>query len=117
MAKPIGKVIGVFILICILIIPLSCILMIKSEFTPITINVQDSMIIVKHTSVEEKIDIASIKSIDYMKEINVQNKINGTNMDNILKGTFNVEEFGRCELCLNPNIESFIVIKFNNIVL
>ena len=114
MAKPIGKVIGVFILICILIIPLSCILMIKSEFTPITINVQDSMIIVKHTSVEEKIDIASIKSIDYMKEINVQNKINGTNMDNILKGTFNVEEFGRCELCLNPNIESFIVIKFND---
>lgn len=41
--------------------------MIRCEFAPITINVQDSMTIIKHTSIEEKINIASIESIDFIE--------------------------------------------------
>ncbi|WP_281532228.1 DUF5808 domain-containing protein [Anaerocolumna aminovalerica] len=110
LAHKIGKIVMVIAIVCILALPVSGVYVIKEEFTPVTIELFDNRIIVTHTAEEVDFPTNDIKSIEIVDNLPSTVKVVGTNMENILKGTFRVEGYGKCRLCLNPKQPPFLVM-------
>jgi hypothetical protein len=109
-ARTTGKIIMVFSLACILIIPFISIFLMKEEFTPLRTELIDNSIVITHISKECAIPINDIRSVEIIEEMPSISKIVGTGMDTLKKGTFNVSGYGICRLYLNPNKPPFLVI-------
>jgi len=110
LAHKIGKIVMVIAIVCILALPVSGVYVIKEEFTPVTIELFDNRIIVTHTAEELDFPTNDIKSVEIVDNLPSTVKVVGTNMENILKGTFRVEGYGKCRLCLNPKQPPFLVM-------
>lgn len=114
MATGTGKGMYIFATLCLLIIPVSCIWMIMLEFTPIQTKVVDDVIICEHLSVEYEIKLDDIESYTVVTDLPEMTKVNGTGMDNILSGTFEIYREGMFETFLNPQNDLFIKIVTEN---
>ncbi len=110
LAHKTGKIIMVIAMACILALPISGIIVIKEEFTPITTEYLDNQIVVTHTGQELVLPANHIESVEIINDLPKTSKIIGTGMENLLKGTFDVEGYGRCRLYLNPKQPPFLVM-------
>ncbi len=110
LAHKTGKFIMVIAIACILALPISGIIVIKEEFTPITAEYLDNQIVVTHTGQELVLPAKDIESAEIINDLPKTSKIVGTGMENLLKGTFDVEGYGRCRLYLNPKQPPFLVM-------
>ena len=111
MATAAGKwFIGLAVL-SILIIPVMCIWLMFEEFTPISLKFSNNQIVAEHLKVEYAINIDDITEIKLISQLPNANKIMGTGMDNLDKGSFSVNGYGDCDLCLNPQNKAFIIVK------
>lgn len=110
LAHKTGKFIMVISIAFILVLPLSGILVIKEEFTPLTVEFLDNRIVVTHIAQELALPTKDIESVEIIDRLPTSTKIVGTGMENLLKGTFNVSGYGKCRLYLNPKQPPFLVI-------
>lgn len=110
LAHKTGKIITVISLACILALPVTCFFVIKEEFTPLTAEFLNNRIVVTHTTQELVLPTKDIESAEIIDDLPSTSKIVGTNMENLLKGTFNVSGYGRCRLYLNPKHPPFLVM-------
>jgi len=110
MATPTGKWCVGFAIISILIIPVICIWLMFEEFTPISLEFSNNQIVVEHLKVEYAINIDEIKEIKIITQLPSTQKLMGTGMEKLKKGSFSVNGYGECDLCLNPQNNVFIVI-------
>lgn len=110
MAKPIGKLLTIVVILVFLSIPASCIWVMMEEFTPIQVELVQDEVIATHIQKDYVISIDDISSIELIQELPHTYKKNGTGMANLLKGTFRVDGYGTCQLFLNPQNQEFIVI-------
>ena len=110
-AKPAGKAIVVFALVCMLAMPFMGLWMMSEEFTPPRINVTGEAIIAYHNSRRYEIAYGSISEVSLINELPPARRTNGSAYDNLLKGKFSVRDIGTCYLCLNPQVAPFMFIK------
>ena len=110
MATATGKWFGGFAIISILIIPVMCIWLMFEEFTPISLKLSNNQIVAEHLKVEYTINIDDIKEIKIITQLPRTQKRMGTGMDKLEKGSFSVDGYGDCDLCLNPQNKTFIVV-------
>lgn len=110
MATGVGKGMYIFASLCMLIIPVSCIWMIMLDFTPIRTEVVDDTIVCTHLSVEYEIPLEDIQEYTVLTDLPDVTKVNGTGMDNILSGTYEIYREGMFEAFLNPQNDLFIKI-------
>lgn len=110
MAKGIGIGTYVFSGIAMLALPVMCIWMIMMEFTPLDTKVVDDQIVCQHLTVEYEIPLEDIESYEVVTELPEMIKVNGTGMDNILSGTYEIYREGMFETFLNPQNNLFIKI-------
>lgn len=110
MATGAGKGTYIFASLCLLIIPVSCIWMIMLDFTPIRTEVVDDTIVCTHLSVEYEIPLEDIQEYTVLTDLPDVTKVNGTGMDNILSGTYEIYREGMFEAFLNPQNDLFIKI-------
>lgn len=108
MAKPFGKATFVFSGIALLIIPVMCIWLILMEFTPIQTTLEDGMIVCEQLFTEYEIAVDEIEECELVTELPDMVKVNGTAMDNLLIGRFEVYREGVYELFANPQNEVFL---------
>lgn len=110
LATGLGKGIAFISIISILLIPVMCVWMLVEEFTPVRVFVQPDTVVVSHLKKEYEIAREDISSATLIEELPPRDKIFGTNMTTLEKGTFDVEGIGDCEFCLNPEKGPYLVL-------
>lgn len=113
MAKPIGKVITIFGILVILLMPFIGAYVIVEEFTPLKVEYVANYLTVNHTKEVLSLDTSAINEVELLTKLPHTTKTNGTAFDTLLKGTFRVDGIGSCKLYLNPGVGPFIKIKSN----
>ena len=111
MATGIGKGMYIFSALILLIIPVSCVWLIMLDFTPISTNVENDMIVCTHLSVEYEIPLNEIENYMVITELPEMTKMAGNGMDNVMSGTYEIYREGTFETFLNPQNNLFIKIE------
>lgn len=111
MAKPAGKALAVIAALCLAALPFLGIWMMAEEFTPVRIEFADNTVYAYHTGQEYAISVGSIDEYERIQELPRLSKIVGTGMKSVLKGKFNVEGYGTCQLCLDPRTGDYMVLS------
>lgn len=110
LATGVGRGTYIFATLLMLIIPISCIWMIMLEFTPLSTKVEENTIICSQLGVEYEIPLEDIEEYTVITELPEMTKVNGTGMDNVLSGTYEIYREGMFEAFLNPQNELFVKI-------
>ncbi len=110
MATPAGMATGVFSVITLLSIPVVCIWMILLEFVPISLSVQDEVLIARHLKNDYVIEIDSITELTLEDELPRSSRTNGTGMENLQKGNYRNSLDGRIQMFLNPQNQYYLRI-------
>ena len=110
LANKAGMMTIVFSAVAIALLPILCIWMIMVEFTPIQVTVENDTIICEQLNVAYEIPLDDIDAYETVTELPEMTKVNGTGMDNLLVGTFEVYREGMFECFLNPQNDLFIKI-------
>lgn len=111
LAHPAGKVLTGFSALLLLAMPLIGVWLMAEEFSPLTMTFTDNTVIMEHTGEEYAVELKSVTRAEILTELPKRYKTIGTNMENLLKGSFTVKGIGPAELCLNPNAEEFLVLE------
>ena len=107
-----GKIAGIFMAAGILVVPIVCIWMIFEEFTPITLAVtNENTVVVSHLKKEYEVDASDIKEVKLVEQLEDHGKLFGTNIQSLEKGTFESEEYGTFQACLNPKKGPYLLIR------
>lgn len=106
-----GKIAALLTAVMILLLPFAGFWMIAEEFTPIKVYIEDDTLVADHLKEEYVIELEDICSVSVVNELRNVRKDIGTNMDHLLKGQFRVEEYGVCQLLLDPQTEAFMVVE------
>ncbi|WP_310604622.1 DUF5808 domain-containing protein [Anaerosporobacter sp.] len=110
LAKPIGKVIMILVALMLLLIPISGVGMILSQFSQIELTLDEDSITGKHLYDTYDVTFNEIQSIETWDTLPDTSKENGTGFSNLLKGRFSIAGNGTCTVCLNPENHLYIVI-------
>lgn len=106
-----GKFItGVAVLIM-LAMPFLGVYLIKQELSPRVAGFDDDSVSLKHVSERFKINYEDIESIELLEKLPRSARVFGMGMEELLEGKFSVGDIGRANLCLNPKIAPYIMIK------
>lgn len=112
MARPAGKAVIVLTIVTLLLSLYVCIWVMLLEFTPIQLSVKNGYLQAGQIKQDYSIPVGSMHNLELVEELPHLSKVNGTGMDNLLKGTFRVPEEGRCEVFLNPQNTLFIRFEY-----
>lgn len=109
MARPASVWMMVICAVLILVIPITGVWMMFSEFTPINLRIDDDILIASQLKDDYQIDVEDIENVELLDEMPmISDKISGTGMDKLDKGTFYLKNEGVCELFINPENDVFI---------
>ncbi len=108
LATPVGKGNIVFAALVLLSLPIFCIWIMLEEFTPISLSLENNMLVAEHWKEDYSIPVLTIEDLTLVEELPKSTKVNGTGMDNLNKGTFRNSEDGRVQFFLNPQNNIFL---------
>lgn len=114
MARPSAKAGAVILALCLLLMPLSSVWMIGDEFTPIRLSITEQTVECSQFEGTYSIDIGSIKKAEAVTELPRTRKQNGAALDNLYRGSFRVDGYGRCKVCLDPRNTYFIILTLED---
>ena len=90
-----------------------CGFVIKEEFTPINLHVENNVLICSQTSEKYKLDVNKISEVKVINNLPDLSKSNGTDMRALLKGNFVTNNHEKCNVLLNPENKKFIELKYD----
>ncbi len=111
LARPLGKVLAVFGLIGLLIIPFSSLCMVGEELLPLTCRLEDETITVRHVWQECRIPLSEIEEAQILYELPALRRIWGSSTGEWSKGKFRVEGYGDCTLYLQSQEGPFLLLR------
>lgn len=111
MATKVGKGSTGFALAALLALPVLCVWMILEEFTPIHLAVENDAIVANHLNTDYVIPMDDIVEVTVIREKPEWIKVNGSAMDNMEKGIFEIYHEGKCKVFLNPKNTFFMKVQ------
>ena len=117
MARGWAKVLTAVGVIAILACLVSCIWVMKLEFSPMVLQQNGTHVQAYHTKVVYDIDLESVKEVELITELPKMSKSSGNSMETQLEGTFYIrDEQKKCKVFCNPQHKVFIrLVTDNNI--
>ncbi|MBR0026829.1 MAG: hypothetical protein IJP37_06695 [Clostridia bacterium] len=109
LARPGGKVLMIIALAAILCIPCFCGWVIAEEYTPITAELSQDALVITHLTRKE-IPLGEITAVTLLPELPSTRRVAGSGMEHLLKGTFDVDGYGRCTLHLDPTAPPYLAV-------
>lgn len=106
MAHPAGKAMAVFSVLVLLSLPGIGIWLMADELAPMRTEIADNVLIHRNY----RIPLDEIESVDVLETLPRASRTWGTGLPNLLKGSFVVDGYGSCTLCLNPTAPPFLVL-------
>ena len=111
MAHPVGKAMAVFVVLVLLAMPVLGGWMMVEELVPITVEVTEETLTVTRIGTTYEIELNEIEQVQILEKLPPSVRVWGTGMPNLLKGSFSVEGYGMCELCVNPATPPFLLLE------
>jgi len=105
-AHPAGKAMAVFTILVLLSMPALGIWLMADELTPIQYEITGEQLTVRRYT----IDLDEITDVQLLEELPTASRTWGTGLPNLLKGSFVVDGYGSCTLCLDPTEPPFLLI-------
>ena len=103
---------GVFLLLVLLGVLVLCAWLVRLEFTPIHISLEEGMLAAEQLKEDYTIPLDTIEEVTLVEVLPSMVRTNGTGMGNLCKGSFRVRETGEnCQVFLNPQNEVFLRIE------
>jgi len=109
-AHPVGKVMAVVTILLLLAMPALGGWLITEEMVPMEVVTTDESVVVSRIGELYRIPLDEIESVEVLDTLPPSTRTWGTGMPELLKGSFYVEGYGNCTLCLNPKKPPFVVI-------
>lgn len=106
-----GKAFVVFIGASLLCVPLLCIYLFFTEFTPIHLRIENNQLVATQVKEEHVIYLHSIQEAELVTELPKMSRNHGTSLSNLMKGSYKVKDVGHCEVFLNPQNTVFIRLE------
>lgn len=106
-----GKVFVVLIGATLLCVPLLCIYLFFTEFTPIHLTIEENQLVAEQMKEEHVIYLHSIDEVELVTELPQMSRNHGTSVANLMKGSYKVKDEGHCEVFLNPSNTVFIKLE------
>lgn len=113
-AHPAGKAMLVVIALVLLSLLLLCGWTVWEELSPIRTELSESQITVTQAGSRYVIDREKITQVEMLETLPKASRVVGTGMPDLCKGTYTVDGYGRCTLCLNPTDPPFVVLRTEN---
>ncbi|WP_167958155.1 DUF5808 domain-containing protein [Anaerosporobacter faecicola] len=113
-AKTSTKILSIVVILTMLALPVSCVAMIQSEFSPLKLQLDEDSVTSSHLYTTYDIPFDTIESVTLWNELPDITKENGTGFHNLCKGSYSVAGNGTCTICLNPNNNSFLFLTKTN---
>ena len=112
MAAPGGKAMGVFLLLVLLGVLVLCAWLVRQEFTPIHLSVQENTLVAEQLKEDYAIPLDTIEEVALVEDLPGMVRTNGTGMTTLSKGSFRIQETGeRCQVFLNPQNDVFLRLE------
>jgi len=111
MAHPAGKAMAVFTVLVLLSLPVLGGWMMAEELVPIETELTQDALVVRQIGEKYRIPLEDLESAELLEELPDASRTWGTGLPNLLKGSFVVDGYGRCTLCLDPTDPPFLVLK------
>ena len=108
LARPWGKILTVFLVICMLTIPATAVFCLLEEFVPIKLNYTNETLVASQINTDYSIPRSDMSDISLLTELPRLSKSSGSAMDPLYKGNFWSRKLGHCEVFLNPENTYFI---------
>ena len=116
-AKPGGKIIMAFAALSILLMPFIGVWIMVEESTPARLEFNATAVTASHTRELYVIPLLDIESVELVEQgadlPTIFSRTNGTSLDNLNKGTFNVLGHGSTYLLMQPDNPPFLIIIAN----
>lgn len=116
LATTAGKVMTAIGIIGMLLIPASCVWVVCEEFAPMSLAVQEQVLVAEHLGVEYEIPFEAVEDVTLIDELPRCTKLNGTGMEKLYKGTFRAVDEGKCQMFLNPQNDVFLRIEAEGVI-
>ena len=110
-AHPAGKATAVLTILVLLSLPLLGVWLMVDEFTPTQYELTEEQLLVRQVGTTYTIDLDEITDVQLLEELPTASRTWGTGLPNLLKGSFVVDGFGSCTLCLDPTAPPFLLIE------
>ena len=110
-AHPLGKLMAVVCILVLLSLPILGGWMMAMELTDAKAEIRDNTLIVSQLGSRYEIDLDEVRTVEVLETLPGAVRTWGTGMPNLLKGSFSVEGYGNCTLCLDPTDPPFLLIK------
>ena len=111
MATPVGKALFVFLAVSLLAVPVLCIWLMLTEFTPINLEIREDQVVASHLKDDYVIPLHSIRKVELLSELPKMSRNYGTSIENLKKGHFRAGEEADSSVFLNPQNEVFLRIE------
>ena len=113
-AKSGVKVLYAICILLLLALPLLGVWTMKEEFSPLTVSLTEQAVVAEHNNTEYEVRLEDVIKAELLTELPKTWKQSGSNMPNLYKGRFTVDGYGTCRVCLDPNAESFLLLRTEN---
>lgn len=110
-AHPFGKAMAVLCIAVLLALPLLGVWLMAEELTPVQVTLTEQTLTVQQAWSKFEVELDEIRQVQVLEALPASARIWGTGMPNLLKGTFSVDGYGTCTLCLNPEKPPFLLIE------
>lgn len=110
-ARPVGKAMAVLTVLVLLSLPVLGVWLMVQEFSPVELTLTDTSLTVSQVESEYVVDRQEIVQVQLLPELPEANRVIGTEMPNLCKGTYTVTGYGRCTICLDPTEPPFLVVR------
>ncbi len=111
LARPAGKVVAVLVVLVLLSLPVLGVWLMVQEFSPVELTLTDTSLTASQVESEYTVDRQEIVEVQLLPQLPAAKRVVGTEMSNLCKGTYTVEGYGRCTVCLNPADPPFLVVR------
>lgn len=111
LARPAGKIVMGFTVLCIAALPFLGVWVMAEEFSPRQVAVADGAVTVTHLTEQLSVPLAAVTDAGLLEELPDYSRIAGTAMDTIQEGRYRVDGYGVCRVSFNPREGPFIVLQ------
>lgn len=114
MARPAAKVSAVLLAIIMLFIPFSSIWLVADEFTPVSLTIDTKEIKSKQFEGTYTIPVSEIETVEVLNTLPDHDKLVGTALDNLYRGSFRFDGYDKCKVCLDPRNGYFLAVTMKD---
>lgn len=109
LAKPLGKILMGITALIIVLMPLVGVWVMGVEFSPTRAEAGAESVEIIHLTRQFAIAYDDVTALELISELPETARVNGTGLDTLCLGKFDVEGYGLCRVCLDPTAGPYIV--------